>query len=142
LMIGRDLAGMRTGDIIRGVDLLAARPDVDGSAIRAVARGVPGVWLLMAAAIDPRIGGIWLDHTPYSLRAALDNPLTRDLHDAIIPEFALRWDFTDLVAAIAPRTVIWSDPTDWMQNVQPHAGAYVYRKFAQPDTSFLQELAK
>jgi Acetyl xylan esterase (AXE1) len=43
LMIGRDLAGMRAGDIIRGVDLLASRPDVDASAIRAVARGVPGV---------------------------------------------------------------------------------------------------
>ena len=74
-MIGRDLAGMRTGDILRGVDLLASRPNVDGSAIRGMASGVHGVWLLMAAAIDPRLSRIWLDRTPYSLRTAFDNPL-------------------------------------------------------------------
>ena len=33
LMIGRDLAGMRAGDIIRGVDLLASRTDVDANSI-------------------------------------------------------------------------------------------------------------
>ncbi len=142
LMIGRDLAGMRAGDILRGVDLLASRPDVDASAIRAVGRGVPGVWLLMAAAIEPRIGGIWLDHTPYSLRAALDNPLSRDLHDAIIPGFALHWDFPDLVAAITPRTVVWSDPTDWMQTIEPHLSGYLYRNFEEPDNRFLKVLEK
>src|SRR6266481_4996328 len=47
LMIGRDLAGMRAGDIIRGIDQLAVRTDVDSTSIRAVARGVQGVWLLM-----------------------------------------------------------------------------------------------
>ena len=41
----------------------------------------------MAAAQDPRIGKIWLDQTPHSLRAALEVPITRDLHDAVIPGF-------------------------------------------------------
>jgi hypothetical protein len=40
LMIGRDLAGMRAGDIIRGVDLLASRTDVDANSIYAAAHGV------------------------------------------------------------------------------------------------------
>ena len=142
LMIGRNLAGMRAGDIIRGVDLLASRPDVDASAIRGMAHGVPGVWLLMAATIDPRLGRIWLDHTPYSLKTALDNPLSRDLHDAEIPGFALRWDFSDLVAAIAPRAVIWSDPSDWMQTVRPRLSGYLYRYFEEPDARFLKELTK
>jgi hypothetical protein len=141
-MIGRNLAGMRAGDIIRGVDLLASRPDVDASAIRGVAHGVSGVWLLLAAAIDPRLGRIWLDHTPYSLKTALDNPLSRDLHDAEIPGFALRWDFSDLVAAIAPRAVIWSDPSDWMQVVRPRLSGYEYRYFEEPDARFLKQLTQ
>jgi len=142
LMIGRDLAGMRAGDIIRGVDQLAARTDVDTNSIYAAAHGVQGVWLLMAAAIDPRIHRIWLDRTPYSLRTALDNPLSRDLHDAIVPGFALRWDLQDLVKAIAPPEVIWSDPTDWMQEVQPHLDGYLYRTHEEADGRFVKELVK
>ena len=140
MLIGRDLAGMRTGDIICGVDLLAARPDVNAEAIRGAARGVEGTWLLMAAALDPRISRIWLDRTPYSLRAALDNPLSRDLHDAIVPDFALHWDFADLVRAVAPRTVIWSDPTDWMRAVVPHLSGYTYRNLDEPDDRFIDQL--
>ena len=97
------MAGLRAGDIMRGVDLLVDRPDVDAGHVRAAARDVGGVWLLMAAAQDLRIGKIWLDQTPHSLRAALEVPITRDLHDAVIPGFALHWDLDDLVKAMAPR---------------------------------------
>src|SRR5262249_30815805 len=69
--IGRNLPAMRAHDILRAVDLLAARPDVDAGSIRAAARGVKGIWLLLAAAADTRIAKIWLDRTPHSLRAAL-----------------------------------------------------------------------
>jgi cephalosporin-C deacetylase-like acetyl esterase len=142
LMIGRDLAGMRAGDIVRGVDQLASRSDVDATSIRAAAHGVQGVWLLMAAAIDPRISRIWLDRTPHSLRTAFDNPLSRDLHDAVIPGFALRWDLQDLVKAITPREVIWSDPTDWMQEVAPHLDGYLYRTMEEPDDRFVKRLMR
>jgi cephalosporin-C deacetylase-like acetyl esterase len=142
LMVGRDLAGMRTGDIVRGVDFLASRPDVDQNSIRGIAHGVGGVWLLMAASVDPRLSRIWLDRTPSSLRSALDNPLSHDLHDAIIPGFALHWDLSDMVAAIAPREVIWSDPTDWMQIVQPRLDGYLYRNFEESDKRFLNRLLK
>src|ERR1019366_218859 len=105
-VIGKTLACMRAGDILRGVDLLAARPDVDPGFIRAAARDEGGVWLLLAAATDPRLGGIWIDRTPHSLRAALQAALTtHELHDAVIPGFALHWDLNDLVKAIAPRKV-------------------------------------
>jgi cephalosporin-C deacetylase-like acetyl esterase len=141
-VIGRNLAGMRAFDIQRGVDALVARPDVDAGSIRAAARNISGVWLLMAASIDPRIGKIWLDGTPYSLRAALEVPLTRDLHDAVIPGFALHWDLEDLVKAMAPRPVLWTDPTDWVGKVVPHRAGFLYRNFREPDDRFLAELMK
>ena len=139
-VIGKDLAGLRAGDILRGVDLLAARTDVDTDHLRAAARGVPGLWLLMAAAVDPRIGKIWLDQTPHSLRAALEVPITRDLHDAVIPGFALHWDLSDLVKAMAPRAALWTDPSDWMGIVAPHLEGFRYRPFGMPDDSFWSDL--
>ena len=105
---------------------LAGRPDVDVSNISAEARGVAGIWLLMAAAVDARIKAVALNSTPYSLRAAIEETLARDLHDAVIPGFALRWDLTDLVSLIQPRKVTWTDPMDWTGHVKPLPGEYRY----------------
>ena len=91
-----NLPAMRAHDILRGVDLLAARQDVDPASIRAAARGVKGIWLMLAAAIDSRIGKVWLDRTPHSLRDALERPMNDGLFDAVIPAFALHWDLEDL----------------------------------------------
>ena len=66
-MIGQNLPALRAHDILRGVDLLQARSDVDPGAIRGIARGVKGFWLLLAAATDSGIKGIWLDRTPPGL---------------------------------------------------------------------------
>jgi cephalosporin-C deacetylase-like acetyl esterase len=112
--IGRNLPAMRAHDILRGVDLLAGRGDVDPGSIRAAARGVKGIWLLLAAAVDTRIGKVWLDRTPYSLRAALENSMNTDLFEAVIPGFALHWDLSDLVKAMENRPVLWTDPANWM----------------------------
>jgi cephalosporin-C deacetylase-like acetyl esterase len=140
LLIGRNLPGLRAYDIRRGVSLLAADPDVDPSRIRGAAQRVAGVWLLMAAALDPRIGGVWLDRTPSSLRAALANPLHRDLHDAVLPGFILRWDLDDLAKLVSPRSVLWTDPTDWMDTVQPRGAAYRYRTFDATDQPWIETL--
>ena len=117
--IGRNLPAMRAHDIVRGIDLLAARKEVDPISIRAAARGVKGIWLLLAAAVDTRIGKVWLDRTPYSLRAALENAMNTDLFDAVIPGFALHWDLADLTKAMGNRPVLWTDPTNWMGRPVP-----------------------
>ncbi|MGH9326107.1 MAG: alpha/beta hydrolase family protein [Terriglobia bacterium] len=135
-LIGRDMAAMRAHDILRGVDLLAARSDVDRSSIRAAARGVKGVWLLLAAASDPRIKKIWLDHTPYSLRLALESPIGTDLWDAVIPGFVLHWDFNDLVKAMGSRPVMWTDPTNWMGRVVALGPPFQYRYVLGDITDF------
>jgi dienelactone hydrolase len=126
-LIGENLPALRAHDILRGVDLLSARPDVDPASIRGAARGVRGFWLLLAAAADPRIGKIWLDRTPYSLQAALENSMTANLWDAVIPGFVLHWDLNDLVKAAAPRKVLWTDPTSWMGPVVALGPPFQYR---------------
>ncbi len=125
--IGLNLPAMRAHDILRGVDLLLARSDVDPASIHCSARGVKGVWLLLAAAADPRISKVWLDRTPYSLRAALENTLNTDLFDAVIPGFALHWDLEDLTKAMGNRPVLWTDPANWMNRIVALHGPYQYR---------------
>jgi cephalosporin-C deacetylase-like acetyl esterase len=126
-LIGLNLPAMRAHDILRGVDLLRSRADVDPSSIRGAARGVPGIWLLLAAAADPRISGIWLDRTPYSLEAALESSMAADLWDAVIPNFVLHWDLHDLVTAMGDRHVLWTDPTNWVHGVVALGSPYQYR---------------
>lgn len=126
-LIGRNLPAMRAHDILRGVDLLRHRPDVDPDKIRGAARGVAGIWLLLAAATDSHLAAIWLDKTPSSLRSALDSSMAVDLPDAVIPNFALSWDLQDLVTAIQPRQVFWTDPTNWRLHVTALGPSYRYR---------------
>jgi hypothetical protein len=137
-LIGLNMPALRAHDILRGVDLLSARPDVDSTTIRGMGRGVAGVWLLLAAAADPRIEGIWLDRTPYSLRAALENSIAADLWDAAIPGFVLHWDLDDLVKAMRSRRVLWTDPTNWVRTVVFAGPSFRYR-YVLGDTTDLAD---
>jgi len=148
--IGRNLPAMRAHDILRGVNLLAARDDVNAASIRALARGVKGIWLLLAAAADQRIAKVWLDRTPYSLRVALANPMNTALFDAVIPGFALHWDLDDLVKAMGPRQVLWTDPTNWMSRAVAAGPAFRYRYILgdttdlhdEQDNAYIEELLR
>ena len=102
-------------------------PDLRLEQFRVFARGVKGIWLLLAAAVDPRLGKIWLDRTPYSLRAALESSMSTNLFDAVIPGFALHWDLDDLTKAMGNRPVLWTDPTNWMDEVVTVGPGFRYR---------------
>ncbi len=141
-LVGRNLPAMRAYDISRGLDVLAARSDVDPSSIAAVAQGVSGIWLLMAAAIDTRISRVWLDRTPHSFSPAFENPIHTDLHDAVIPGFALRWDIQDLAGLMGQRRIFWTDPTDWMGRVAPLGTRYRYRYFGERDEVLVEEFLR
>ncbi len=125
--IGVCLAAARARDILRGVDLLCARGDVDAASVRAAAQGVKGVWLLLAAAADSRIRKVWLDQTPPSLLDALKDPLNNNFSDAVIPGFGLHWDLPDLVKLMGSRKVLWTDPANWMGHVAWQGTGFQYR---------------
>jgi hypothetical protein len=141
-LIGKNLAAMRAHDLLVAVDVLSARPDVDPGSIRAYARGVKGVWLLLAAALDSRLGRIWLDRTPWSIAAALEGPLTNRLFETMIPRLALHWDFQDLVDAIGQNRVYWTDPTNWMNRVVALGPRYRYRYVGEGDAPPMEEFLR
>jgi len=132
-LIGLNLPAMRARDILRAVELLEARGDV--SEIRGAARGVKGIWLLMAAAVDARLKKVWVDRTPHSVLASYDRPIGNFFFDALIPGFALKYDFPDFVE---PARLLWSDPTDWMNRVVDAGTAYHYRYTGEPDDALIE----
>ena len=61
ILLGRTLIAMRALDIMRGVDLLAGRPEVDAARMLGFARDGGTAALAHAAALDPRLGKVALE---------------------------------------------------------------------------------
>jgi hypothetical protein len=139
MLIGLSLPGMRALDILRAFDLLAAREDVDPARISAVANGTAGMWLLMAAAIEPRFAKLWLDGTPPSLSSAMEVPLHRNLHDAVLPGFLLHWDIKDIAKLAGGTKILWTDPANWNGQTVPVTGPFAYRTFEEQDERFVKD---
>ncbi len=141
-LVGLNLPALRAHDILRGVDLLASRPEVDPAAIRGYARGAKGFWLLLAAAVDPRLSRLWLDRTPRRLRDAFEGAMTYNLFEALIPGFACHWDFPDLLKAIGERPVLRTDPANWMNQVVDAGPGFRYRYVGEPDAGYVEEFLR
>lgn len=116
-VVGLNLPILRARDIQGAVSQLAARPDVDAGSIRGIARGVKGMWLLLAAVADPRLQSIWLDRTPADIGSVLDRPLAQFQFDALIPGFLLRWELKDLESLAGVTRIFRTDSAGWMGEV-------------------------
>ena len=104
-LTGLTLVGLRADDIIRAMDFLAARDDVDQHNITAYSSGPAAIALLHAAAIDKRITRVVIDHTISSFRAIATEPLHRNAPEYMIPGVLQHYDIADLIQTIAPRPV-------------------------------------
>jgi len=104
-LTGLTLVGLRADDIIRAMDFLSARSDVDRRNITAYASGPGAVALLHAAAIDSRITRVVVDHTISSFRDIATEPLHRNAPEYMVPGVLQHYDIADLIKAIAPRPI-------------------------------------
>lgn len=102
-LVGRTLMGLRTDDVIRGIDYLSSRADVDPARISAQASGHMGLVLLHAGGLDRRIRHIEVDHVLTSYRGLLDAPLPTGAPEDVIPDVLLHYDIPDLERALKPR---------------------------------------
>jgi cephalosporin-C deacetylase-like acetyl esterase len=102
-MVGRTLVGLRVDDVIRAIDYLSSRGDVDASRISASASGHMGLVLLHAGVLDRRIRHIEVDHVLSSYRSLLDAPLPTGAPEDVIPGVLLHYDIPDLEQALKPR---------------------------------------
>ena len=102
-LVGRTLVGLRADDVIRAVDYLADRSDVDPTRISADASGHMGLVLLHAGVLDRRIRHIEVDHVLISYRSLIDAPLPIGAPEDVIPGVLLHYDIPDLARALGAR---------------------------------------
>lgn len=108
-LVGRTLMGLRADDVIRAVDYLADRTDVDPGRISAEGSGHMGLVLLHAGVLDRRIRHIAVDHVLASYRSLLEAPMPVGAPEDVIPGVLLHYDIPDLVRALGTR-ITFSDP--------------------------------
>jgi len=105
LLIGKTMAGMRAADVVRGVDLLAARSDVDAARIAVAGRSAAALPALFAALFDDRIRSLALDGMLVSYESVVNERIHQGLADQIVPSVLKFFDLPDVIASIAPRRV-------------------------------------
>ncbi|WP_321476417.1 acetylxylan esterase [uncultured Paludibaculum sp.] len=103
IMTGSTLTGQRAADISRGLDVLAARAEVDAERLYGVGVEAGGVPLLHAAILDPRFRKIALDRSLLSYQAVIDGRIHRGVFEQVVPGALKLYDLPDLVRMLGSR---------------------------------------
>jgi len=128
ILLGKTLVGMRAADIERGIDLLVARSDVDGSNLAGIGKGTAAVAMLHAAALDPRLRKVALEDMLVSYDAIVTHRIHRKMFEQIVPSALKFYDLPDLASSLSPRQVWIIDAVNPMGQVIPAAQARtIYR---------------
>jgi cephalosporin-C deacetylase-like acetyl esterase len=117
-LVGRTILGMRVDDVIRAIDYLASRPDVDPNNITVEASGHMGLVALHAAVLDKRIKHVTVDHVLESYASLLRAPTPLDAPQDILPGVLLKYDIPDLVRVLGPRLTA----SDWLSGTADLSG--------------------
>jgi cephalosporin-C deacetylase-like acetyl esterase len=105
LVLGKPVIGQRVWDILRVLDCLVTRLDVDASQIRILGRGSAGLAGGMAALLDERVRSILLTHAIPSYQSIVDSEDYSVSLDWFVPGILQHFDLPDILASISPRPV-------------------------------------
>jgi cephalosporin-C deacetylase-like acetyl esterase len=114
IVVSKTIVGMRVDDVIRVMNWLCNRNDVDPDQITLYGKGGLGMVALHAAAIDSRVARVVLEGSLLSYRTALEAELHKNLSEVVIPSVLTRYDTPDLMQAIFPRPIFLINPANAM----------------------------
>jgi cephalosporin-C deacetylase-like acetyl esterase len=103
MLVGKTLVGLRAQDVIRAVDALAARSDVELESLSAYGKGDAAVVLLHAAALDDRIRSVSLEEMLASYESVMRWKIHQGVFESIVPSAIAHYDLPDVAASLAPR---------------------------------------
>jgi len=129
---GRTMLGMRTYDLIRVIDFIQSREDLNGKKIVVIGEGSGGLLALAASIYDPRINGIATIGTLPSYKLLVTNQYYNVWEYFWVPGALIDYDIPDLARLVAPKPQVWIDPVD-------HLGAKLSQEGA---SSILGKLEK
>ena len=117
------LFGMRVYDVMRCIDYALSRPDVDAKNLEVVGQGAGALWVMYAAALDPRIAGVVAERGLVSYCSLAQVDLYTHNAGIFIRGVLQHFDLPQVASAIAPRQLTLKFPVDPMKRVVPAAAA-------------------
>lgn len=112
LYFGRPLIGQRVRDILSLTAALRSIPETSGRPLHLAARGRLVFPALLAAALDPKISGLYLSGGLAAFGLIIETEMPNQPLANYIPGWLNHTDIPEVVASLAPRTVLWSGATD------------------------------
>jgi len=103
LLVGKTMVGLRAQDVVRAVDWLATRGDVELESLSVYGQGAAAVVALHAAALDERIKNVALEDMLVSYESVIRWKLHQRVFESIVPNALANYDLPDLAVTIAPR---------------------------------------
>ncbi len=110
------LFGMRVQDVIRSIDYVLSRPDVDQRGVGLIGKGMGALWSLFAAALDTRILAAVCEGGLLSYRTLTGADRYQHGADVFIPNVLNHFDLPQVAAAVADRPLTLLAPVDAMKN--------------------------
>jgi len=106
MLIGRSVAGIQAGDIVRVVNFLKERKEIDRDMIGGIAFDEMCPVMLHAAAFEKSINTVILSGSLISYRSVVMNPFyNQGFCSNYVPGAITAYDLPDLVGCIAPRKI-------------------------------------
>jgi dienelactone hydrolase len=115
LSVGATPVGMRTRDVLRGVDYLRSRSSIDGKRISLVGQGSAGLPVLHAAALDETVRGAAITSTLATYSAIVDHEIYTHRYVMFTPGVLRKYDLPEVAALVAPRPLVFINPVDQAQ---------------------------
>lgn len=133
-LLGRPVMGMRVADVVRGVEYLLAREDVDPRRVGVHGRHYTALLALLAGCLDRRIKAVF-EEEPLASWSSL--AWHRDYAwgvDMVLPGALEHFDLADVRAAVAPRKLSVRRPLD--HHKKPLSPPAVREEFAAARRAF------
>jgi hypothetical protein len=110
LLLGASLAALQVTDILRAMDYLRSRKDVNTSGLRLFGRGNGGTLALYAANLQPQVSHVAVEQSIVSYMDVVRSRIHQGLIGLIVPGVLQDFDLPDLVRRGAPLTLWMADP--------------------------------
>jgi cephalosporin-C deacetylase-like acetyl esterase len=106
LLVGKNMPGMQTVDVLRAFDYVKSRPDVNNARVSITGKGKGGILGLYAAVLEPRIASVTSIGAPESYMSIVRMKMHDEITDLIVPGVLRDFDLPDLVKALGSRCTI------------------------------------
>lgn len=112
ILLHRPLFAGRVWDVLRGVEYLRTRPDVDAGRVYVWGEDASALLALHAAALDEAVAGAVCSGLPDSYRAPSDGSDVQLAPWLVVPDLLRITDVAELRALVAPRPCLTGTPTE------------------------------